>query len=424
MALTYADAARTAMERCELLATFSEEPGRVTRRFATPPMHRVHETITNWLLAAGMTAEIDALGNLIGRREASASQAGAGAKTLLLGSHLDTVRDAGKYDGVLGVMITLACLERLHARGERLPFALELLGFADEEGLRYQCIYLGSRAMTGRLLSRELELLDADGISLAEAVRAFSGKPVPAAFDTSRWRSDELLGYCEVHIEQGPVLEARGLPLAVVTSIVGQQRMIFEFKGVQGHAGTLPMELRHDALCAAAEFVLAAERLARSVPGLVATVGQLRVQPGASNVVPGVVELSLDIRHEENELCARYADELRAEAGQIGAARGVDCVCRDVQRTSTVACAPHLRKRWEEALRTEGYPVFSLFSGAGHDGVALSALTDVAMLFVRCRGGISHNPAEAVQESDVAAAIAALERFILLTAREVQHEPV
>ncbi|HEX7735283.1 MAG TPA: allantoate amidohydrolase [Ktedonobacteraceae bacterium] len=415
MSDTYQEAARVVMERCELLATFSEEPGRVTRRFASPPMRQVHETVKGWLLAAGMTVEVDAMGNLIGRR----ASAQADAKTLLLGSHLDTVRDAGKYDGVLGVMVALTCLERLHKRGERLPFALELLCFADEEGLRYPSLYMGSRAMTGTFQARDLELHDAEGISMAEALRTSGGNPDPALLTRARWASKDLLGYCEVHIEQGPVLEARDLPLAIVASIVGQQRMIFHFDGVQGHAGTLPMNLRQDALCAAAEFVVAAETLARSVPGLVATVGQMRVQPGASNVVPGHVELSLDVRHEDNDLLTRSVDQLNQEAEQICARRRITIARQHVQSSSTIACSPALRQRWQEALIAAGYPVFSLPSGAGHDGVALSELTEIAMLFVRCRGGISHNPAESVREADVAAAIAALERFLLLTAHEM-----
>jgi allantoate deiminase len=383
-------------------------------------MHQVHETIQGWLQAAGMIAEIDAMGNLIGRRETLVKN----AKTLLLGSHLDTVRDAGKYDGMLGVMVALACLERLHERGEQLPFAIELLCFADEEGLRYPSIYMGSMAATGQFNPEDLELLDVDGISMAEALRAFGRDPNAEALTTPRWKREDLLGYCEVHIEQGPVLEAHDLPLAVVTGIVGMQRMVFQLSGVQGHAGTLPMDLRHDALCAAAEFVLAVETLARSVPGLVATVGQLRVQPGASNVVPGHVELSLDIRHADDELCSRYAEQLRTQAEQICARRSIKLVCQHVQPTSTVACSPKLRQRWQDALVAEGYPAFSLFSGAGHDGVVLSALTEIAMLFVRCRGGISHNPAESVQEADVAAAIAVMERFLALTAEEALHESV
>jgi allantoate deiminase len=422
-----------------MVGTYAEAARAVTRRFASSPMHQVHETLQRWLRAAGMTCEIDALGNLIGRREAGRAGKEAQAttlveqanglsqsrsKTLLLGSHLDTVRDAGKYDGILGVMIALICLERLRERGESLPFAVELLGFADEEGLRYQCVYMGSKAVTGQFDPRDLALLDANGISMAEALRAFGCQPALEALTTPRWTREELLGYCEVHIEQGPVLEERGLPLAVVTSIVGQQRLLLHFSGVQGHAGTLPMALRHDALCAAAEFILAAESLGRSVPGLVTTVGQVQVRPGASNVVPGYAELSLDLRHEDDDLRARCAEQLVMQAESICAERGVKLVCQPVQRASTVACAPVLRRRWEEALLAEGYPVFALPSGAGHDGATLSALTDISMLFVRCRGGISHNPAEAVQEEDVAAAIAVLERFLRLTAREVLHESI
>jgi allantoate deiminase len=418
MGKTYNEAARIVMERCDLLATFTEEPGRVTRRFATPPMHRVHETIKSWLLAAGMSVEIDPIGNLIGYYKASQP----GAKTLLMGSHLDTVRDAGKYDGLLGVMIALVCLERLHARNERLPFEIELLGFADEEGLRYQYVYTGSKAITGRFDPQALTLLDADGIPMVDALCTFNSNPDPALLTQARWSRDDLLGYCEVHIEQGPVLESRDFPLAAVTSIVGQQRLLFQFSGEQGHAGTLPMSLRHDALCAAAEFILAVELLARNVPGLVATVGQLQVQPGACNVVPGYVELSLDIRHEDNELRDRYAIQLCAQAEQICAARGVGLTSHCVQNSQTVSCAPELLRRWQQALADEGYPVFSLPSGAGHDAVAMSALTDISMLFVRCRGGVSHHPSEAVLEEDVAAAIAVLERFLLLTAKEVARE--
>jgi allantoate deiminase len=420
MVATYEASARLVLERCDLLATFSEEAGRLTRRFATPPMRQVHATIRDWLLTIGMTVEVDALGNLIGRREADRPA----AATLLLGSHLDTVRDAGKYDGLLGVMIALTCLERLHERGEQLPFAVELLGFSDEEGLRYQSIYMGSKAVTGRFAVRDLDLLDDQGVSMADALRAFDCRPDPVLLTTPRWSAQALLGYCEVHIEQGPVLEARDLPLAAVTSIVGQQRLLFQFGGVPGHAGTLPMEARRDALCAAAEFVLDVERLARETSGLVATVGQLQVEPGACNVVPGHVELSLDVRHEDDALRARYAAQLCERAGQICAIRGLSLTWQPVQNSQTVACAPDLLERWRQALTLEGYPVFHLASGAGHDAVAMSALTAVSMLFVRCRGGISHNPAEAVQEADVAAALAVLERFLWLTAREVLRESV
>jgi len=245
-------------------------------------MRLANEAVAAWMQAAGMIVQRDAIGNLIGRYEARS----AGAKTLLLGSHLDSVRDAGKYDGPLGVMIALACVERLHQRQERLPFAIEVLGFADEEGLRYHTAYLGSTVMTGTFDPDALSLTDTNGVSVAEAIRASGGDPDPRILQTPRWQRDDLLGYCEVHIEQGPVLEARNLPVGVVSAIAGQSRFNIYFTGEANHAGTVPMPLRHDALCAAAEFVLAVEAVARSLPGLVATVGQLTVQPGVANVIP------------------------------------------------------------------------------------------------------------------------------------------
>lgn len=410
---TIKKAARTVMERCDLLALCSEEPDRLTRRFASPPMQQVHQFVSQWMREAGMGVERDAIGNLIGRYEGMSQ----GAKTLLLGSHLDTVRDAGRYDGQLGVMIALACLERLHARGERLPFALELLGFADEEGLRYQSVYIGSKAVTGAFDPQALALVDVDGIAMAEAIRKSGGNPDPEVLTTPRWSREELLGYCEVHIEQGPVLESRQLPVAAVTSIVGQQRILFTFTGEPGHAGTLPMALRRDALCAAAEFVLVVESLAKSIPGMVATVGQMQVQPGASNVVPGKVLLTLDIRHQENALRAQAALQLQEQAQRICRERGIGLTLQPVQNSSTVFCAPDLVACWQQAIADEGYPVFALPSGAGHDAVAMSALTPISMLFIRCRGGISHHPAEAVLEEDVAVAIAVLERFLHLYAK-------
>ena len=324
------------MERCDLLASFSEEPDRITRRFATPPMHQIHDTISSWLRNIGMTVEIDAIGNLIGRYEGHLP----GTRTLLLGSHLDTVRNAGKYDGLLGVMVALACLEHLHARGEYLPFPIELIGFADEEGLRYQSVYIGSKAITGTFDPRDLNLLDEDGISLADALTAFGRHPDPLALRTARWSRSELLGYCEVHIEQGPVLEAHNLPLAVVSSIVGQQRIQVQFTGESGHAGTLPMALRRDALCAAAEFVLAVETLGRSAPGLVATVGQLQVQSAACNVVPGQVQLSVDIRHENDTWREQCARQLYEHAQRICTERGIDLQWQVILDTQTISCSP------------------------------------------------------------------------------------
>lgn len=408
-------AARTVMERCDILGAYSEESDCLCRPFASRAMRQVNEVVAEWMRAAGMTTEQDAVGNLIGRYEGST----AGAKTLLLGSHLDSVRDAGKYDGPLGVMVALACVERLHQRQERLPFAIEVPGFADEEGLRYHTAYLGSRAMIGVFDLDALQIADAEGIEMAEAIRAFGGRPDPGALCSARWRRDELVGYCEVHIEQGPVLEARGLPVGVVSAIAGQSRMNVRFVGEAGHAGTVPMALRRDALCAAAEFTLAVEALGRGTGGLVATVGQVSVQPGASNVIPGQVTMSLDVRHQDDAVRGQACRQLKERACEIGRERRVEMGWHLLQEHAAVPCALHLMHLWGRAIEELGYPLLALPSGAGHDGVVLSELTEVGMLFVRCRGGISHNPAEAVLLEDVAVAIEVAERFLLLMAQEM-----
>jgi allantoate deiminase len=402
--------AHTVMQRCDVRAGLSEEPDRLTRRFATLALRQANEAVAGWMRSAGMVVRQDHIGNLIGRYAADR----ADAKTVLLGSHLDSVRDAGKYDGPLGVLVALACVQRLHDYGARLPFAIEALAFADEEGLRYHTSYLGSQVVAGRFDSRNLALLDADGISMADAIRSFGGDPDGLAGD--RRRADDLLGYCEVHIEQGPVLEAENLPVGVVAAIAGQSRFSVGFAGEAGHAGTVPMELRHDALAAAAELVLAVEALARQTPGLVATVGQLDVRPSASNVIPGLATLSLDVRHQADAQRERAVQQLHERAGQIAAARKVALSWQLVQENPAVLCTPALVDLLTRAVETCGYPARLLPSGAGHDGVMLSSLTAIAMLFVRCQGGISHNPAEAVAQQDVAVAIEVLSRFLELLA--------
>jgi allantoate deiminase len=411
--------ARTVMEWCDILGRYSEEPDGLTRPFASRAMRQANEAVAKWMQDAGMTVQRDVIGNLIGRYEAHS----AGAKTLLFGSHLDSVRDAGKYDGPLGVMIALACVERMHQRKARLPFAIEVIGFADEEGLRYHSAYLGSRAITGTFDLEALRLTDADGITMAEAIRAFGGNPDPHALRTPRWRRDELLGYCEVHIEQGPVLEARNLPVAVVSAIAGQSRISVSFTGEAGHAGTVPMSLRHDALCSAAEFVLAVEAVGRSTAGLVTTVGQVSVQPGASNVIPGQVTLSLDVRHQDDTVRKQASRQLEERVHEIGRARGVSADWQLLHEQHAVPCAPHLTRLLAHVIEEMGYPLQSLPSGAGHDAAVLAELTDIAMLFVRCRGGISHNPAESVTQEDVAVAIKVVERFLQLLSEKELVDP-
>jgi allantoate deiminase len=409
--------ARQVMRRCDILGGFSEEPDRLTRRFATEPMRRANEAVAGWMRAAGMSVHQDAIGNLVGRFAASAEASAPDAKTLLLGSHLDSVRDAGKYDGPLGVLVALAAIERQATRGERLPYAVELYAFADEEGLRYKA-YLGSSVVAGSFDPALLARADADGIPMAEAIRTFGGDPDRLA--ESARRRDDLLGYVEVHIEQGPVLEQQGFPVGVVSAIQGQSRIAVTFTGEAGHAGTVPVALRHDALCAASELVLAVEAYARNQQGAVATVGQMDVAPGASNVIPGRVALSLDVRHPDDAVREDLCGALERSAREIAASRGITLDWRLLQANPAVACSQRLSTLLSQAVASAGHEPLALPSGAGHDGVVISAMTEIAMLFVRCRQGISHSPLESVDETDVAVAIDVLERFMGLLASELQ----
>jgi allantoate deiminase len=399
------------MERCRALAEVSEEEGRLTRPFATPAMARANDLVGGWMAGAGLQVRTDAAGNLVGRLEGADPAAG----TLLLGSHLDTVRDAGAFDGPLGVLAAVACVERLRAEGIVLPFAIDVLGFSDEEGLRYGTAYLGSRAVAGSFDPALLDLVDDAGVSLGDALRAFGGAPQGVA--GAARRGEPLLGYCEVHIEQGPVLEGRDVPVGVVSAIAGATRAELEFSGRAGHAGTVPMDARHDAACAAAEWVLAVEAAARTEPGLVATVGRLEARPGAPNVVPGAAVASLDVRHADDAVREAAASQLRAEARRIGAARGVGVAWREVMSAPAVVADGALAAALSAAVAACGLPVVTLASGAGHDGVALSELTGVAMLFVRCAGGISHHPDESVAEADVGVALDVLHAFVRGLAR-------
>jgi allantoate deiminase len=408
--------AATVMGWADELGAVSEEEGLLVRPYGSEAMGRANELVGSWMAEAGMEVRRDAIGNLIGRYE------GRGEGTLLLGSHLDTVRDAGRYDGPLGVLVALACLRRLHAHGERLPFAVELVGFADEEGLRFGTTYLGSSVFAGRFEPRLLTVADADEVTLADAVRAFGGDPDGLEGDGRDPAG--LLGYCEVHIEQGPVLERRDLPVGVVTAIAGQSRITVGLHGEAGHAGTVPMEGRRDALCAAAELVLAVEAEARAHAGMVGTVGRLTPQPGAGNVIPGAVELSVDLRHQEDPVRERALRALRARAEAIGKERGVRLEWQVRQESAAVATDPELTEVLARAVADTGVTVERLPSGAGHDAAMVAGLTPIAMLFVRCAGGVSHNPAESVRSDDVDVALEVLERFLhaLAPAAAAQRE--
>ena len=398
------------MERLDILGTLSQEAGRLTRSYASESMRRANEHVAGWMRAAGMAVRQDNVGNLRGRFEGSR----VGGPTLLVGSHLDSVRDAGKYDGPLGVIVAIEVVQRFHDSAKRLPFALELLAFADEEGLRFGSTYLGSAALAGTFDAPDLDRIDADGISMRAAMRRFGGDPDRIGGD--RWTAARPLGYLEVHIEQGPVLESRGAPVGIVSAIAGQNRYVLTFKGEAGHAGTVPMDRRRDALVAAAEFVLAVETEARTLPGLCATVGQVAVQPGATNVVPGEVTVSLDVRHPGDSERVAAARRLLEGAAYMAKRRNIHLNTRQLSESATVPCSPNLVATLSQAVRELGHPVVELASGAGHDAVAMSALTDVAMLFVRCKGGVSHNPAESVETADVGVAIDVLGRALELLA--------
>lgn len=404
--MTAAQRSRLVMQRIDALAQISEEDGKLTRRFASPAMRRANELVGGWLREAGMAVRTDAIGNLIGHYPGAQPE----GKTFLLGSHLDTVRDAGKFDGALGVVAAIACVQGFHETNTRLPFAMEVAGFADEEGVRFQSNYLGSRALAGAFDPADLQRTDTSGITMADAIREFGGHP--GALASAQCDASRLLGYAEVHIEQGPVLEQKNQAVGVVSAIAGQTRARIRFIGEAGHAGTVPMQLRRDALAAAAELVLAAESLAQDRGGLVATVGEITALPGAGNVIPGEARLSLDVRHPDDAVRERAGEDLKRRAEEIAAARGVSLRWEAVSQTAAVICHPGLTTLMANAVKRHQPEAPLLTSGAGHDAAALAAITPVTMLFVRCKGGISHNPAESASEADVGVALAVLNDFL------------
>jgi allantoate deiminase len=396
------------MARAEALAGYSEEPDRLTRRYGTAALAAASEAVEGWMRAAGMSVRRDAVGNVIGRLDAG----DPGAPALLLGSHLDTVPDAGRYDGALGVLAGIAVAERL--RGPELPFALEVVAFADEEGSRFGTAFLGSSVLAGSFDGAALSRTDAEGVTLEEAVRGFGGDP--EALDRPGPALGSLVGYAELHIEQGPVLDELELPIGVVDAIAGQTRAALRFTGRPGHAGTVPMDLRRDALGAAAEMIVGVEGLARDTPGLVATVGDVTVLPGAPNVIPGQAELVLDVRHPEDADRLWAVARLRERAGQIASARRIEHEWELLHTQAAVRCDPGLTGRMWQAVRDVGVQPHAVASGAGHDAATMAGVAPVAMLFVRCAGGVSHHPDESVSEADARVAVDALTRFVELVA--------
>ncbi|MEE4661343.1 MAG: allantoate amidohydrolase [Halieaceae bacterium] len=410
---SYADWAEQVMQRCDALAALSSLPDAVCRTYLTPEHQQCNAQVSKWLTAAGLDAWQDAVGNQWGRLPA----ARADAPALIVGSHLDTIPNAGKYDGILGVLLALAVADKLRRDNAALPFHLDIVGFGDEEGVRFGTTLLGSRAVAGTWESAWVKLEDKDGISLGDALKTFGGDPGQIA-GCSRAGSS-LAGYIEVHIEQGPVLEQTGQPLGIVTGIAGARRFRVEVLGQAGHAGTVPMDMRQDALAAAAGIVLAVEKLARR-HGIVATVGSLSCEPGAANVIPGRCLLGLDVRADSDARRDRAIDELQQEVAALLASRGMQASWVETHNAAAVACSDALQALMAEALESMALPAPRLMSGAGHDAMAIAPITDVGMLFLRCAGGISHHPDESVTAQDVALAMEALERTVLALARQRQ----
>ena len=409
-----ANAAQQLVRMLDELGRVTDEPGHLTRTFLSPAMERANHVICGWMKAAGLTVREDDTGNLVGRLEPQTPN--PKPKTLLLGSHLDTVRNAGRFDGALGVLLPIVAMGELKRRGVELPFAVEVLGFSEEEAVRFTGAYIGSKAYTGRLAAADLKLTDARGQTLRSVIEAHSGRK----FSTpkSAHRSTDLLGYVEVHIEQGPVLESRKLAVGVVSAIASQTRGRLTFRGKAGHAGTTPMNLRRDALAGAAEFVLFAEKLAGGQSPLVATVGTISVPSGAANVIPGQTVLSLDVRHPDDAACGRAVKQLVAQAQKIARRRGLALTWQPTMQHHATQCSPELTALLARSVKAVQGKNLSLVSGAGHDGVVMAALTPIAMLFVRCRDGLSHHPAEYASPKDLAVALRVMVDFLERLATE------
>ena len=388
------------LELADRLAAWSESPDGLTCTYLSPAHRSVAADIRELMRQAGLVTEVDAVANVIGRYAAG----GKAARALIVASHYDTVRNAGKYDGRLGVLTALVLAEHLNRLGRKLPFHLDVVAFSEEEGVRFSSSFLGSSAVAGRFDPTLLGRRDADGVTLAAAMREAGLDP--AKIPVLGRRREELVGYLEVHIEQGPVLLEEGLPVGIVSAIAGSVRSMVTITGTAGHAGTVPMARRHDAAAAAAELVLYVEKRCTQAPTLVGTVGQLVVPNGAINIIPGRCELSLDVRAGDDATRDAAVSDIMAEIARIAARRGVRIDTKEVQRTAAVRCSPRLQSLLADAVKDTGVKPHHLPSGAGHDAMMFAGLTDIAMLFVRCgNGGVSHSPREIItaEDADIAA---------------------
>jgi hydantoinase/carbamoylase family amidase len=386
------------MGRLAELATISDGPG-LTRLFLSPAHRQAVDLVARWMQEAGLAARIDAIGNVVGWN-------GVKGPRLLLGSHIDTVRNAGWFDGNYGVLAAIAAVER----AGKLPFGVEVIAFGDEEGVRFPMTLSGSRAVAGIFDHAALAGRDADGVMMSAALQAFGGDPNLVVAEARE--PAEVLGYVELHIEQGPVLEAHGLAAGVVTAINGASRYAVSVTGQAGHAGTVPMAMRHDALTAAAEMILAVEAVARERSDVVATVGAMGVKPGAPNAIPGAVNFTIDLRAPVDARRLEAASAIRAGLDRIAASRRVDYELMQTHDAPATICAPWLQAQLGAAVLARTGRDFALPSGAGHDAMAMAALCPVGMVFVRCRGGVSHTPDEFLAAEDAAAGVDILTDFL------------
>lgn len=388
------------------LALCSDDAPGVTRTFGTPAFVEGTRKLYNWFTEAGLQTRIDHIGNVRGRLLCKVPN----AKTLVIASHSDTVVNAGMFDGPLGVLMGLDLIEHLIKTGVPLPFNIELIAFCDEEGVRFHTTFLGSKVVAGDFDNALLEKTDENGITLKEAIRAIGGDSTLLQQDALP--AGEWLGYFEIHIEQGPILYEANIPVAVVTAIAAQKRASLMFTGHAGHAGTVPMNMRNDALCCAADCILAIEHYAKTHPGILATVGKLDVISEASNVIPGNVICSLDLRSPDEDDLETAWNAINASVKDISLKRNITGDINLIQQSPPVKCDYHLNFLLKRAITAAGYPVKELVSGAGHDAVPVAMVSPVAMLFVRCFKGISHNPLEEVEIKDIAAAITVADLFI------------
>lgn len=393
--------------RIDELAAISEDETGITRTFGTKAFIKGRDLVETWFQHAGLSTRVDNIGNIRGRLSCNRP----GSKTFVIASHIDTVVNAGKWDGPLGVLAGLDLLEKLVRDQTPLPFNFELIAFSDEEGVRFHTTFLGSKVVTGSFDESLLEKKDPSGVTLKEAIEAINGKPAELKMDALA--PEELLGYLEIHIEQGPVLYENGIPVAVVSSIAGQRRIEITFRGMAGHAGTVPMDMRSDALCCAAAFVLETEKYGLlQKDQIVTTVGKLKIVNAASNVIPGEVVCTLDVRSANAVVLDKVCEKLESGCNSICYKRNIEVDWQLVQQTPPVSCDAELSSLLRKSITEAGVEVVTLVSGAGHDAVPVSEVAPVSMLFVRCFKGISHNPLENVEVEDLAASLQVSDVFI------------